>query len=177
MRISLVFLFSLLLLTACNAEESPPAPTPTITSEPIMNSIPTLGFASPTLESNVIAVDDLRLPIAPDPSGKTLYEANCASCHGINGEGQFPDDPYKIDANGLAGAPPHDPTGHTWHHPDQTLIMLITKGRSQPGSYPMPGFEEKLTQEEIVSILAYIKTMWGTQELETQYQTTENYQP
>jgi mono/diheme cytochrome c family protein len=43
--------------------------------------------------------------------GKRLYDEQCASCHGAKGEGQFPAAPYKPDADGLIGAPPHDPAG------------------------------------------------------------------
>ena len=48
--------------------------------------------------------------------GKTVYTANCAACHGANLEGQA-NWRERLD-NGRLPAPPHDKTGHTWHHPD-----------------------------------------------------------
>ena len=48
--------------------------------------------------------------------GEALYAKHCASCHGANLEGQ-PDWKKRL-ANGRLPAPPHDMTGHTWHHPD-----------------------------------------------------------
>lgn len=83
--------------------------------------------------------------------GRILYDANCAACHGFKGEGQTvplaPDAPL---------APPHDETGHTWHHPDWQLIQIVQEG----GSQYMPSFNEKLSEDEIRATLAYIKSMW-----------------
>ena len=60
--------------------------------------------------------------------GRVLYDANCASCHGGNLEGQ--PDWRSAGSDGLLPAPPHDATGHTWHHSDADLIAYITLGRS-----------------------------------------------
>lgn len=98
--------------------------------------------------------------------GKEVYMTNCASCHGPEGEGQ-PN--WKIpDANGVRPAPPHDSSGHTWHHSDSQLLDIIVNGSSSPSS-TMIGYEDILTQAEIEASLTYIKTFWGEQEL--QYQT------
>jgi len=86
--------------------------------------------------------------------GGTIYEANCASCHGGNLEGQ-PNWRYR-QADGRLPAPPHDETGHTWHHPDQQLFDVIKFG----GPAGMPGFSESLTDRQIVAALAYIKSRW-----------------
>ena len=52
--------------------------------------------------------------------GKEIYAANCASCHGDNLEGQ--PNWRSPDADGYLPAPPHDKSGHTWHHPDAMLF-------------------------------------------------------
>ena len=46
--------------------------------------------------------------------GREIYVQNCAACHGTNLEGQ----PSWRSSNevGMSPAPPHDVTGHTWHH-------------------------------------------------------------
>lgn len=108
-----------------------------------------------------------------DPSqlatGKRVYDANCAACHGINGEGQ-PN--WKVPVNGVFPAPPHDGSGHTWHHPDQVLLEVIANGGGMPNS-AMPAYGEILTEEEQVAVLEYIKTFWGKQEIEFQTQVTQ----
>ena len=104
--------------------------------------------------------------------GKTLYEQNCASCHGTDGEGQ-PD--WKTPGeNGVYPAPPHTAEGHTWHHPDQQLLDIMANGGAMPSS-TMPGFGEQLSEEEMLAILAHIKTFWGERELEFQEQVTNQY--
>src|SRR5690606_23645823 len=70
--------------------------------------------------------------IATDPDayvlGQGVYAQNCAACHGSNGEGQFPENPRARDASGRYGAPPHDDSGHTWHHDDDLLYQIVREG-------------------------------------------------
>ena len=56
--------------------------------------------------------------------GEVLYQQHCASCHGANLEGQ--PNWRERDADGMLPAPPHDVTGHTWHHSD-ALLFDVTK--------------------------------------------------
>lgn len=93
--------------------------------------------------------------------GRTVYADNCASCHGANLEGQ-PDWKRRLD-NGRMPAPPHDESGHTWHHSDKALFMIAKGGLAAvaPGyESDMPAFEGKLSDEEIAAVLAYIKSTW-----------------
>ena len=46
-------------------------------------------------------------------AGRTVYLQNCASCHGIQLEGQK--NWRRRNSEGYLPAPPHDETGHTWH--------------------------------------------------------------
>ena len=102
-----------------------------------------------------------------DSGGEALYVQHCAACHGVQGEGQ-PN--WRLpDANGVYPAPPHDSTGHTWHHPDDLLLQIIAQGGSRPTSY-MPGFAEQLTPAEMEAVLEYVKTFWGAQERSFQEQ-------
>lgn len=102
-------------------------------------------------------------------TGKQVYDAHCAACHGPKGEGQ-PD--WKYPVNGVYPAPPHDKSGHTWHHPDQVLLEVIAKGGSLPNS-AMPAYADILSPEESAAVLEYIKTFWGSREREYQAQLTE----
>ncbi len=104
----------------------------------------------------------------PEPeqlaTGRQIYDANCAACHGIKGEGQ-PN--WRVPVNGVYPAPPHDSSGHTWHHPDSVLLEVIAKGGSLPNS-TMPAYGDILTEEERIDVLEYIKTFWGQRERESQ---------
>jgi mono/diheme cytochrome c family protein len=101
-------------------------------------------------------------------SGRTLYDQNCASCHGADLSGA--PDWRTPDADGFFPAPPHDQTGHTWHHPDAQLIDITTRGTAAivGNGYQsrMIGFADILTQEEIIATLAYIKSTWPQRVIE-----------
>ena len=68
------------------------------------------------------------------------------------------------DSVGYLPAPPHDETGHTWHHSDSYLFLMTKYGIEEMigKSYPnnMPAYEDKLTDEEILAALSYIKSSW-----------------
>lgn len=109
--------------------------------------------------------------------GQQVYTQYCASCHGTNGEGQFPNAPNQPDATGRIGAPPHNGAGHTWHHGDKMLIRYVREGGislSDPVNfYPMPAFGDQLSDDEIIAVLGYIKTMWDGEQRVRQQQVTE----
>lgn len=95
--------------------------------------------------------------------GAALYAEHCASCHGQRLEGQAGWQTRRPD--GRLPAPPHDETGHTWHHPDGQLFRLTRDGLVPPLVPPgyqsdMPGFAGTLTDREIWDVLAYIKSRW-----------------
>lgn len=97
--------------------------------------------------------------------GRDTYRGNCAACHGVNLEGQ-PNWRSRLP-DGTLPAPPHDKTGHTWHHPD-SLLFAITKcggGYSAPKNFTsaMPAFGDTLSDRQILASLAYIKSRWPAQ--------------
>lgn len=95
------------------------------------------------------------------PEGERLYVERCASCHGANLEGQPNWMVRKPD--GKLPAPPHNETGHTWHHSDRQLLQIVRDGLATiaPGyKTDMPAFGGTLTDAEIFAILDYIKSRW-----------------
>jgi mono/diheme cytochrome c family protein len=96
--------------------------------------------------------------------GEKLYAQQCASCHGARLEGQ-PDWRKRLP-NGRFPAPPHDESGHTWHHPDEVLFGITKHGLVPPyapAGYEsdMPAFGGKLSDPEIRAVLAYIESHWS----------------
>jgi len=102
--------------------------------------------------------------------GQAIYAANCASCHGAKLEGQ-PDWKTPLPSGRLP-APPHDASGHTWHHPDRILFRITKHGTAAVvgGGYEsdMPGFGDVLSDDDIRAVLDFIKSTWP--ERERQYQ-------
>jgi len=108
------------------------------------------------------------LPMRIDPTdrrqveaGRRLYAEACAACHGAGLEGQ-PNWQKRLP-DGRLPAPPHDASGHTWHHPDADLFRITKLG---PAAYPaghdtdMPAFGDRLGDADIAAILAFIKSTW-----------------
>lgn len=97
--------------------------------------------------------------------GEHIYAVECASCHGKDLKGE-PD--WRVTkADGTLPAPPHDDSGHTWHHAD-SLLFEYTKFGGQAIAPPdfksaMPAFQDKLTDEEIWAVLSFIKSRWSLQ--------------
>lgn len=118
----------------------------------------------------VLPVGGSNTPRQPSGSdvaaGAVLYAENCAACHGDNLEGE-PDWQISKD-DGTLPAPPHDQTGHTWHHGDALLFDYTREGGQAAMAARgvtsftsgMPAFGESLSDREIWDILAFIKSTW-----------------
>ena len=116
--------------------------------------LPTIAIAAHELDGR----DILR--------GQTIYAEQCASCHGAELQGQ--PNWQRPNDDGTMPAPPHDETGHTWHH-DNQLLFTYTKLGGQGAlaergitnfKSGMPGFADVISDEEIWDILAYIRSTW-----------------
>lgn len=110
--------------------------------------------------------------------GQAAYAANCASCHGVNLEGQ--PDWQVLNEDGTMPAPPHNNDGHTWHHDDRLLFDYTKLGGAQAMAdrgladfkSGMPPFEGILSDAEINDIWAFIRSTWGEQERAAQAERT-----
>lgn len=98
-------------------------------------------------------------------AGETLYQEQCAACHGADLEGQA--DWRTPGPDGVLPAPPHDATGHTWHHDTVMLFQYVKFGgqalmdaRGIAFASGMPAFGETLSNDEILDTLAFIRSTW-----------------
>lgn len=95
--------------------------------------------------------------------GQRVYAAHCASCHGARLEGQ--PNWRERQPDGRLPAPPHDPSGHTWHHPDEILFRITKEGVAKVANLKdyvsaMPLYAGVLGDADIVAALSWIKSQW-----------------
>jgi S-disulfanyl-L-cysteine oxidoreductase SoxD len=94
--------------------------------------------------------------------GELVYAQNCANCHGRRLQGQAL---WQLrDQYEGRRAPPHDSTGHTWQHSDDELFTVVKTGKFSTTSKDivsyMPAFDKRLSDDDIVAVLAFIKSRW-----------------
>jgi mono/diheme cytochrome c family protein len=103
--------------------------------------------------------------------GRVVYATSCASCHGSEGSG---DPNWRVRlADGSLPPPPHDATGHTWHHADGLLFRIVTNGAAEYGTGNMPAFGDSLTDQQIHAVIEFLKTLWGPEERAVQSRVSE----
>jgi len=117
-----------------------------------------LAFAAGAVGAGEIEAGEIE-------AGRTLYAQQCAACHGADLEGA--PDWQRRGPDGRFPAPPHDATGHTWHHDDAMLFDYTRRGGQAflddlgvAFDSGMPAFGEILTDAEIGAILAFIRSTW-----------------
>ena len=148
----------------------------------------TLALAVPVLAAGALyhvgALAGSGAPAAEgdDPTrdiarGKTLYAEHCAACHGADLGGQ--PDWRSPGPDGRLPAPPHDDSGHTWHHPDRVLFAYTKLGGREALARQgvefdsgMPAFADVLSDAEIRDVLAFIKSTWSARTRSVQAERT-----
>ena len=110
-------------------------------------------------KDSYMSKDDAEV-ISVVANAKELYANNCSSCHmdNLTGSSEWKS---SLDEDGQRLPPPLNGTGHTWHHSPQQLFSIIRYGYKNIANYQgkMIG-NENLTDDEIWSILKYIKSKW-----------------
>ena len=114
------------------------------------------GQARAESETTETETEALIASADPDmPLGTRLYIDNCNACHFANGRGAdevFPE----LDGNSLVTA--ESPTG---------LISMILEGSELPStpkrpySLRMPGFADRLTDEEVAELASFVRQGWS----------------
>ena len=101
----------------------------------------------------------MKNPVKPGPAstaaGKTVYDAQCASCHGTTGKGDG-----KMAA--MMNPPkPSDFTDATWKHggTDGEIFAVIRDGAKGTA---MRGYGSRLKPEEMWNVVNYLRT-FGSQ--------------
>jgi mono/diheme cytochrome c family protein len=121
-------------------------------------------LAMPLLVPISVSAQSLLRPDDKDVlvRGAEVYAQQCASCHGKNLEGQ-PNWRSRLPT-GRMPAPPHDESGHTWHHNDRLLFRLTKEGPAvvvgNNHQSDMKGYAETLSDRDIIAVLSYIKSKW-----------------
>jgi mono/diheme cytochrome c family protein len=123
-----------------------------------------------------VVINDTAVPPVPTlnlewvEQGAIVYAQECGTCHGAKLEGA-PDWKQPLP-DGSFPPPPHDSSGHTWHHPDSLLLTIIADGGDPAYNSKMPAFRDKLTEPEKWAVLEFIRSKWGEDEREFQWWMT-----
>ena len=106
--------------------------------------------------------------------GRGVYQQHCAACHGANTEGA--PDWATPGPDGLYPPPPHDDTGHTWHHSDRVLYEIIRDGMGDPlrpdSPLRMPAWGGTLSDADIHAVVEYFKSLWTAEHRQWQWNET-----
>jgi mono/diheme cytochrome c family protein len=135
-KIATLSAFIFLFLTACAAPQSLPS-GPTAIPTLIPATEPSDPLTATAVPSFPIQSYPARLPAAD--LGLPLYQANCASCHGEDGNGVVPGARNFGDLDYMRGETP------------ASFYTTITEGRGE-----MEGFRELLTSDEIWDVVFYV---------------------
>ncbi len=102
--------------------------------------------------SSAIAADEEALPKGDPEQGETLYLRYCRGCHGEDGRGDAM--VFMPHVNNLTKK------GYVDLLPDAYLLIAISKGGLAIGkSSYMPAWDETLTREQMLDIIAHLRRL------------------
>ncbi len=134
-----IALVSMLILAACSSTQAPPPSAS--------------GMERPAPPSNYAGkINPLAGKSNAIEAGKTIYNANCASCHGDKALG---DGPAAKSLN-----PPPQPLANEGSLSDAYLYWRTAEGgRMEPFQSAMPAWKSFLSEEQIWQVIAYLRTL------------------
>jgi len=98
---------------------------------------------------------DRPLSLESVTRGARLYQENCAQCHGPEAQGH-PD----WQNHDIVAAPPLDGTGNEWKRKKSEFITIVKDGIRRNGEPAMPGWGDRLSDQEIEDIVAWFQALW-----------------
>jgi cytochrome c6 len=101
-------------------------------------------FSRVLLAACIMAFTSAAMAQEPDPQIVSLYKTKCAACHGADGKGDT--------AAGKKLAARDFSLPEIMKAPDAELFEITLKGKNK-----MPGFDKKLTEVQIKSLVGYIR--------------------
>lgn len=102
----------------------------------------------------------LQSVFADNPArGAEIFRSNCAVCHGADG-GPDPDSPM-VEGLGVMPADLADPLFNSREPASDWKIVVTNGGVALGFSEKMPAFGNSLSEQDIDSVLAYVKTLGG----------------
>jgi high-affinity iron transporter len=115
------------------------------TTVPIAGAVVVLLLCSPGLAE--------QKPATGTSAGKTIYDRDCATCHGEAGKGDGETAAY------LTPQPQDFTNGVIQKRSDEFLTTVIAKGGAAKGlAESMPGFP-KLSKTDVQSVVAYVRQL------------------
>lgn len=109
----------------------------------------TFSTGAAVLAGGLLALS-LAMPARAE-DGKPIFDKNCTTCHGPTGKGDGP-------AGKMLKPPPADLATATKAMSDADVAKVIKQGGKAVGkSAAMPGFNGKLTDDQIQGLVQYVK--------------------
>jgi mono/diheme cytochrome c family protein len=96
------------------------------------------------------AVTAASPPAGLPERGKAIFDARCASCHGLQGKGDGPQAPF------LSPRPASLVSAATSAKTDVELLAVIANGKPRTS---MTGWKGELSEEERRDVLAYVRSL------------------
>lgn len=127
-----VLMSCLAILAACGNEPEAPPPTPVVSSG--------------------IAFDLARVE-----RGAQLYQAHCLECHGPQAQGH---PAWGQDEGGFVAAPPLDGSGPSAARTKPEWLAVIKHGMRKGGQPVMPGWQGRMSEQDMEDILLWVQSMW-----------------